>query len=151
MIFFINTKVFVHLTHLKLSYKGLQYLKIIVCLFHFIKSDKNIILMSYLLIFPREVYLTICRNESNSNFFHTWPLHNLIVFTFKVAIQVVDIQLKSTYTMNKTIKFTRHTLSNLITTSVIGNIMFQLFPTLQSSSTHSFMMLFDLGWKENFF
>ena len=36
--FFISSKVFVHLTNLKLFYRGLQYLKIFVCSFHFIKK-----------------------------------------------------------------------------------------------------------------
>ena len=100
------------------------------------------------------MYFTICQNESKRNFFHTWPLHNLIVLTFGVTIKVDDIQLKSIYKclkfdiMNKTIKFTWHTLGFLITFSVIGNIMFQLFPTLHYSSTHSFMILFDLWLKK---
>ena len=35
---FISTKVFVHLNNLKLFYRGIKYLKFIVCLFHYIKK-----------------------------------------------------------------------------------------------------------------
>ena len=78
--FFISPKIFVHLTNLKLFYRGLQYLKIFVCLFHFIeKSDKNIN-KSYLLILQREVYLAIVSKWDKQHFFYIWPLHNCFYF-----------------------------------------------------------------------
>ena len=95
--FFIITKVFVHLTNLKLFYRGLKYLNILVCLFHFIKKCQKYTFKFFKVIslnFSKiDVFDIFTLNAVSMTSTYNVILHNLMSFYYKPKLKTDQIHI----------------------------------------------------------